>query len=525
MRQRCFLMITTRRGLLLVIMCCGLVLLQLLSCSLNSFYAVHRPASLRTNKPLNEPEYQALLQELEERYQHYVSSLTKQITQLKEAIAQRSTQLQKSLGNSGTEFFPETEGNAQQGETNLEEFLQAQLNRAEVHSGTRVTGEYALVPFESFTLHKVYQLEMGLSRFPVERPLRKDRRNELAGTLEIALQMLNAPRDSDDPQLRKVYSPSDFIEGIYRTERDYGTLYELMFKGDGSEDFRRLVFFRPFGPLMKLRNDQVDLSGTLINMIVPLAKMADKFKRFMVNFRDVCIQQDGQIHLTVVYFGSDQFEEVKKVLEITSRETHFKNFTLIQLNEEFSRGRGIDVGARAWKHGNVLMFFCDADVVFTAEFLNSCRLNAEPGRKVFYPVVFSQYNPVYVYGYHTVAPPTEPVIKKDTGFWRDLGFGMTCQYRSDFVNIGGFDANIRGWAVEDLHLYRKYLHSELLVVRATTRSLLHLWHPSTCSDDLPERTYHICQQRRATSEASHSQLGRMLFRKQIEQHQRLHSSL
>lgn len=73
--------------------------------------------------------------------------------------------------------------------------------------------------------------------------------------------------------------------GIYRTERDRGTLYELMFKGDGPEDFRRLGYFRPFAPLMRLKDEQLDLSDVLINMIVPLAKMADKFKRFMVSFR------------------------------------------------------------------------------------------------------------------------------------------------------------------------------------------------------------------------------------------------
>jgi chondroitin sulfate N-acetylgalactosaminyltransferase 1/2 len=65
------------------------------------------------------------------------------------------------------------------------------------------------------------------------------------------------------------------------------------------------------------------------------------------------------------------------------------------------------------KLGTREMFFCDV------EFLNSCLLNAEPSKKVFYPVVFSLYNPAIVYANQNIPPPVEQqlVHKKDSGFW------------------------------------------------------------------------------------------------------------
>lgn len=135
-------------------------------------------------------------------------------------------------------------------------------------------------------------------------------------------------------------------------------------------------------------------------------------------FREVCIQQDRQVHLTVVYFGQEGLQDVKSSLEKMSRcvlllrvasdklvlvlwvkcqvnldqmasvetsssclrEESFSNYTLIPVDEEFSRGRGLDIGAHAWKKGDVLMFFCDVDIHFTPEFLNTCRLHAAPSR-------------------------------------------------------------------------------------------------------------------------------------------------
>ncbi|KAG9353665.1 hypothetical protein JZ751_011787, partial [Albula glossodonta] len=310
----------SRVGVVLTVACCCLSLLYVLACSPHS---EESQAPLpRANAPTGKEGYQALLQEREEQHRHYISSLKKQISQLKEALQERSEQL-KSVQDSleraaGAPPVGLLDGAAERNHADLQEFLRSQLGRAEVHSGVKLPSEYAVVPFESFTLQKVYQLEMGLTRHPEEKPVRKDRRDELSETLETALQALNTPRDGDNPQQQKAYSPSDFMEGISRTEKDKGTLYELTFKGDRSQEFRRLVFFRPFGPLMKVKNERVDTANMLINIVVPLAKRADKFRHFMHNFREVCVRQDGRIHLTVVYFGKDQMSEVKGILENTS---------------------------------------------------------------------------------------------------------------------------------------------------------------------------------------------------------------
>ncbi|XP_062854329.1 chondroitin sulfate N-acetylgalactosaminyltransferase 1-like [Trichomycterus rosablanca] len=461
----------------------------------------------------DDSRYQALLQEHEEQYEQYTTSLTKQILQLKKAL-QEKRHLQTSQRQGAVKHPAEVEEIVQTSNHNeLEMFLQEQLRLAEIHVGTNLPNEYALVPFESFTLQKVFQLETGLTRHPVRSALQ----NDLAGALEVALRILNGPKDQDDPRHHRIYSPQDFFEGISRTESDKGAQYDLAFRENSSLDFRRLVLFHPFAPLQKVKEEAVDTSSVLINIIVPLAERVDTFRQFMDNFRQICTE-DKMIHLTVVYFGTEKLDEVRGIMDTIARRTRSRNFTLVHLNEKFSRGRALNVGARAWKKSNVLLFFCDVDVHFTAEFLNSCRMNAQPGKRVFYPIPFSQYNPGVIYGDHI--PPIEKqlVINQSVGYWRDFGFGMTCQYWSDFINIGGFDMNLKPWEKEDLYLYRKYLHSNLMVVRAPSRGLFQMWHQTLCSEDLETKLFQVCMQSKAINEASYSYMGRLYFQQEIDNH-------
>ncbi|KAG5272807.1 hypothetical protein AALO_G00169510 [Alosa alosa] len=371
----------SRIGLVLVLLCCTASLLYVNTCGPHQedglgVHALPRAggggggggggvagagASGPSGGPTGREGYQALLQEHEDKHRFHIAALKKEIAQLKEALQERSEQLkgvqeslERAAGGGGGGDAAAPAANEKSPNADLQEFLRSQLSQAEVHQGTRLPSEYAVVPFESFTLQRVYQLEMGLTRHPEEKPVRKDRRDELGEVIENGLQALNAPRNAGgDRTLSKVYAPSDFIEGIARTEKDKGTLYELTFRGDQKQEFRRLMLFRPFGPLMKVKNEKVDTASVIINIVVALSQRADKFRQFMHNFREVCVRQDKRIHLTVVYFGRDQMSEVKGTLENTSREMNFKNFTLIQLNEEFSGPRpgrrctGVEGGQRA----------------------------------------------------------------------------------------------------------------------------------------------------------------------------------
>ncbi|MEQ2181613.1 hypothetical protein GOODEAATRI_013379, partial [Goodea atripinnis] len=212
---------------------------------------------------------------------------------------------------------------------------------------------------------------------------------------------------------------------LYRTERDKGTLYELFFAKEDSSSFRHVTLFRPFGPIMKVRSTSVETLGMIINIIVPLAGRVETFSQFLQNFRAAAFTD------TNIFF--------------LHREETFSNYTLIPVDEEFSRGRGLDIGAHAWNRGDVLMFFCDVDIRFSLDFLNTCRLHAAPSRflptwlrsfssnsnpvefnaffphafadkKVFYPVVFSLYNPAIVYGSLELAPPIELQLVKHLKF-------------------------------------------------------------------------------------------------------------
>lgn len=404
-------------------------------------------------------------------------------------------------------------------------YFQEKVKSAEIHQGVALKTEYDIVAFDRFTLNRVYMHEPGLGKRVIEKPIGYKKR-DLFEMVAFGVDQLNVNRS----EKAKPYTFEDFLEGVFRTEPTSGSHFELYFRNkDASSPYSyvKLVMMRPFGPPMLIRNTTMSTSQEWVNLILPLSGRVETFRLFMDRFITTCIKQDKRVYLTVVYFGKEGLVEVKNIMSQIAKAYKFKHLKLVTLNEKFARGRGLQIGALNWKSGDALLFLCDVDIVFNNEFLERCRLNAERGKRVYYPIVFSLYNPNVVYALQDMQIPSlkdQLIISKDTGFWRDFGYGMTCQFRSDFLKIKGFDEQITGWGGEDVFLYQKYVRSDYMVIRATDPGIFHLWHEKMCDPNLSSEQYKSCIRSKALNEASHSQLGLLAFKDEMDIHKGFENS-
>ncbi|RXN12958.1 chondroitin sulfate synthase 3 [Labeo rohita] len=208
-------------------------------------------------------------------------------------------------------------------------------------------------------------------------------------------------------------------------------------------------------------------SQTKIHFLVPLTGRYEIFVRYMENFERICLIPNQNVKLTIILVDNDTNQDKERHLELL-KEYHNRypkaDLSIIPMTGSFSRGLALEMGSFQLAN-NSLLFFCDVDLVFNADALQRCRDNTIEGSQVYFPIVYSQYDPKIVYA----GGPTEDstfVFTKKSGFWRDYGFGIACIFKSDLLKAGGFDTSIQGWGLEDVDMFTKVINSDLKVFRS-----------------------------------------------------------
>ncbi|KAJ8338724.1 hypothetical protein SKAU_G00355100 [Synaphobranchus kaupii] len=255
-----------------------------------------------------------------------------------------------------------------------------------------------------------------------------------------------------------------------------------------------------------------------VHFLVPLTGRYDIFVRFMDNFEQTCLVSGQSVKLSVILVDNDSNQDRERHLELVKRyrDKYPKaDLSIIPMTGDFSRGLALELGSS--QLGNhTLLFFCDVDLVFNVDFLQRCRDNAVEGKQVYFPVIFSQYDPKVVYAGGPQPPDNGGfVFTKKSGFWRDYGFGISCIFKSDLLKAGGFDTSIQGWGMEDVDLFTKVLNSGLKAFRSQETGIIHIYHPVHCDTNLEPKQYKMCLGSKASTYASTMQLAEQWLEKHL----------
>ena len=273
---------------------------------------------------------------------------------------------------------------------------------------------------------------------------------------------------------------------------------------------RRFYSQRPFGNLV-FNTEPLGDTPPYVHFLVPLSERLETFRRFMKNFEFVCLKQRQRVKLVVAYSSYVSSPDEHKVI-MKEYQDKYPEADLIWLDvegDQFSRGLALSLAADKFDQ-TALLFLCDVDLIFNSEFIDRCRMNTVLGKRVYYPIMYSQFDPDLTYTRKT-KPDTHFTINKDAGIWRWYSYGPACIYHQDLDAVGGFDTSIKGWGWEDVDLVEKVLnHTEIEVFRAADPGLIHVYHPIKCDPNLPARQQNLCQGSKVSGRASQKTLIRAM---------------
>ncbi|XP_070565711.1 chondroitin sulfate synthase 1-like [Ptychodera flava] len=341
-------------------------------------------------------------------------------------------------------------------------------------------------------------------------------KHDVNDILSEALLMINSygsPQYTFE-KLTNGYRQVDSLKGA-----EYILDLEVKNSNSGKIEERRVHLLRPFSEVFSPPRLSGNKSNR-VNFILTVSGISDRFEAFMQRYEEVCLKTDENTSLLVVLFDGatgaeeDNANEVKSIMQSYQQSYPNALITYIQSKGSFSRAVGLDLGIKQYPT-DALLFISDVDVDFDAGFLDRCRLNTVQKHQVYFPIVFSLYDPAYIYQdlEEDKRPETPSMdINKHNGFWIHYGYGMVCMYYEEYRTVGGFNVKIRGWGGEDVDLYKRFIrHPHIKVFRAVDPALVHHYHEKSCDPELSADQYRMCVGSLSESIGSKSQLAKKIL--------------
>ena len=333
------------------------------------------------------------------------------------------------------------------------------------------------------------------------------------------------------PVRRHAYIQQSFLELEFREEfppilpdrapsttmQSGNFLFQIMPKRLSDRFYNREP--KPPEPIAQPIHHVGSILNTTIHFILPLAGRFQTFLAFMTNFEQVCLLSESRTSLAVMLFHSETDDRTEETIayigNLQSRYRHH-DLRVVQVKGPFSRALALQQGSALYESDS-LLFFIDVDIYLGRDALYRIRTLILQHRQVYFPIVFSQYDPKMLCPSgedrcHLPEADNPFSFKHDFGYWRQFGFGIAGLYKSDFEKIGGFDTTIMGWGKEDVDLFNRIIASDLSVFRASDPGMVHIFHPINCDPSLEPAQYQMCLGTKVATYGSITRLAALVSR-------------
>jgi hypothetical protein len=411
-------------------------------------------------------------------------------------------------------------------------------------SGIRYSSEYEMAPYESHNgTHLMSSMvDMGIGQIVEMVGRRAAALQEVTATSRNALKT----QTEVNTTVNNMDTNSSFFHGLYKFTHGIGEKYDMFFKPNqhrkigqctgphlmtkhskrrvgsannytnchlhSSDNVTKVTLARPCGPLQLTRIATV--TGVVhINIILPLSSDRLSMLNQFISRLDYPAETHTTLSLTIVYFGKEDKRMITRLFPATTLPIY-----IVMLNEPTNHMDGLRTGANSRiGRAEVLLLLANVDLVITEDGLRRCRYHTTLGQMVYYPMVFSLYDPHLIY--EVIHKETIPSVQNqlridhDKGRWQQNHYGVSCQYRTDFLAMSN-DLGLDTWQDADQTLYTKYIQSVYKINRAPDHGFFQLYHPRHCAAVSQER-FKQCMLRKAYSAGSHTQLGFVVFKNEI----------
>ena len=340
--------------------------------------------------------------------------------------------------------------------------------------------------------------------------IKKDIKEELKQVMSEAVQVASA-------QYGRQLKLKSLLSGWMRHNPFVGNEYivdMLLLDGTKKTVTKRVSLVQPLASNYITVKESAKSSQELINMVVPITKVSDRFRRFMTMYETLVLKGNERVKLVLSVYGEEDVKFVSDVVKSYRVKYPSALITVLEGKGAFSRSKALHF-ALTHLRPSELAFICDIDMEVTHPFLNHCRRNTIQGSRVYYPEFFKWYNLNYVY-WNKPRPHKMHTLRREHGHWAYYSFGMLCIYKSDYDRVGGMDTNIEGWGDEDVHFFNKVVRKHLNVMRSPDPGLSHHWHEKMCSQKLSRRQHKHCLSSQQENLADRKELARYIYELGVE---------